>query len=120
MLNRFFSHSPMQPDATELLAQSDNPSPHRLAPLPPPPPSMSSNLVTIDSPEHFQQVLSNDLERVSVTNFWAPWAEPCKAMNDVVAELAKENSKLLFLNVCDAARARLSLDRCMLSERPIK
>ena len=77
---------------------------------------MSSNLIAINSSEHFQQVLSDDLERVSVTNFWAPWAEPCKNMNDVVAELAKKNSKLLFLNVCYAARVRLSLDRWMLSE----
>jgi len=60
---------------------------------------MSSNLVTINSPEHFQEVLSADLERVSVTNFWAPWAEPCKAMHDVVDELAKKYSKILFLNV---------------------
>jgi thiol-disulfide isomerase/thioredoxin len=72
---------------------------------------MLSNLVTIDSPEHFQKALSADLERVSVTNFWAPWAEPCKDMNDAVVELAKKYTKILFLNVCAAARARLSLDR---------
>ena len=77
---------------------------------------MSSNLVTIDSPEHFQQVLSADLERVSVTNFWAPWAEPCKATNEAFAELAKKQSKLLFLNVRAAPRARLSHDRYALSE----
>ena len=123
-LYRFIFHTRRcHPYAIELFAQSDNRSAHRLASLPLPRPScdplrvsMSSNLVTINSPEHFQQVLSADLERVSVTNFWAPWAEPCKGMNDVVAELAKNNSKLLFLNVCDAARARLSLDRWMLSE----
>ena len=67
---------------------------------------MSSNLVEIDSPARFQQVLSADLERVSVTNFWAPWAEPCKAMNDVFAGLAKKHTELLFLNVCYTARAR--------------
>ena len=113
----------MQPEATELIAQSDNHSPASLAPLPLPSPSctplcvsMSSDLITIDSPEHFQQVLSADLERVSVTNFWAPWAEPCKATNNVVAELAKKYPKILFLNVGAAARAVLSHDRCVLSE----
>ncbi len=77
---------------------------------------MSSDSVTIDSPERFQQVLSADLERVSVTNFWAPWAEPCKAMNEEFDKLAKKYPKVLFLNVCAAPRARLSHDRCALSE----
>lgn len=71
---------------------------------------MSSNLVAVTSPEHFQQVLSVDLERVSITNFWAPWAEPCKAMNDVVAELAKNHSKILFLTVCVAPRVLFHLN----------
>jgi thiol-disulfide isomerase/thioredoxin len=72
---------------------------------------MSLNLVTINSPEHFQEVLSADLGRVSVINFWAPWAEPCKAMNKVVAELAGKYPKILFLEVCAAARVRLSCGR---------
>ena len=40
-----------------------------------------------------------DLERISLINFWAPWAEPCKQMNDVVLELAKKYPALLVLQV---------------------
>lgn len=60
---------------------------------------MSDNLLTITSAKNFQETLSKDLERVSVTNFWAPWAEPCKQMNEVVAALAKEHPSILFLQV---------------------
>lgn len=47
-----------------------------------------SSLVTVDSPEHFKDLLSEDLTRVSVLNFWAPWADVCKGMNEVRAPLA--------------------------------
>lgn len=60
---------------------------------------MVSNLVDVSSAEDFQEKLSKDLDRVSVTNFWAPWAEPCKEMNELVAELAKKHDKVLFLQV---------------------
>ena len=116
-LNGLFSLT----DATELVAQSDNRGSslarstlHLSLSLVPRAAhvciAMSSNLVVVTSPEHFQQVLSVDLERVSITNFWAPWAEPCKAMNDAVAELAKNHSKILFLNVCVAPRALFHLN----------
>lgn len=61
--------------------------------------NMSANLFTISSPEDFQEKLSKDLERVSVTNFWANWAEPCKEMNKVVEALALKYEKILFLHV---------------------
>lgn len=60
---------------------------------------MSSNLVAISSPEHFQEELSKDLERVSVTYFWAEWAAPCKEMNEEVKKLASKHDKILFLQV---------------------
>lgn len=59
----------------------------------------SSNLVQVTSPEHFQELLSADLNRVSVLNFWASWAEPCEEFNKVIEEEAKQFEKLLFLNV---------------------
>ncbi|KAH9481903.1 Glutaredoxin-3 [Psilocybe cubensis] len=59
----------------------------------------SSNLVEVTSASHFQELLSADLNRVSVINFWAPWAEPCKQMNEVVAELSKKYPVVLFLQV---------------------
>jgi thiol-disulfide isomerase/thioredoxin len=59
----------------------------------------SSNLYTVETNEQFQELLSQDLQRVSLINFWAPWAAPCKQMNEVVEELSKKHPKLLALNV---------------------
>jgi thiol-disulfide isomerase/thioredoxin len=58
-----------------------------------------SNLVEVTSPEHFKAELSKDLNRVSVLNFWAPWAEPCKEFNEAVAAEAQRFPAVLFLNV---------------------
>jgi len=62
---------------------------------------MATNLHTISSASEFQEKLSQDLERVSVTNFWAKaeWAEPCKQMNEVVKDLATKYETILFLQV---------------------
>ncbi|KZT73451.1 glutaredoxin [Daedalea quercina L-15889] len=57
------------------------------------------NFHEVNSAEHFQSLLSADLERASLINFWAPWAEPCKQMNVVVQELAKKYPQLLVLQV---------------------
>ncbi|KAF7375683.1 Monothiol glutaredoxin-4 [Mycena sanguinolenta] len=59
----------------------------------------SSNLVTVTTAEHFQSLLSADLNRVSLLNFWAPWAAPCTQMNEVVSELAKKHVSVLVLNI---------------------
>ncbi|KAL9933733.1 hypothetical protein V8E36_007391 [Tilletia maclaganii] len=59
----------------------------------------TSNLVEVTSSEHFTSLMEADLTRVSVLNFWAPWAEPCKLMNDVVTALATKHKAVLFLNV---------------------
>ncbi|KAI9067711.1 glutaredoxin [Trametes sanguinea] len=58
-----------------------------------------ANFHEVQSPEHFQALLSEDLNRVSLINFWAPWAEPCKQMNEVVLELAKKYPQVLVLQV---------------------
>lgn len=58
-----------------------------------------ANFHEVQSPEHFQSLLSEDLNRVSLINFWAPWAEPCKQMNEVVVELAKKYPQVLVLQV---------------------
>jgi len=57
------------------------------------------NYHTVDSPAHFQALLSEDLTRVSLLNFWAPWAAPCKQMNEVVLETAKRYPSLLVLMI---------------------
>ncbi|KIM74876.1 hypothetical protein PILCRDRAFT_827798 [Piloderma croceum F 1598] len=59
----------------------------------------NSNFHEITSPEQFQSLLSQDLSRVSLINFWAPWAGPCKKMNEIVLELAKKYPQLLVLQV---------------------
>ncbi|KAF5379676.1 hypothetical protein D9615_005803 [Tricholomella constricta] len=61
--------------------------------------SATTNLHQVTSTTHFQDLLSADLNRVSLLNFWAPWAEPCKQMNQVVDELAKKYPTVLILNV---------------------
>ena len=63
-----------------------------------------ANLVNVTSPEQFKTVLSEDLNRISCLNFWAPWAEPCKDFNKEFESAAETNPKALFLMV----RGRLS------------
>jgi thioredoxin-like negative regulator of GroEL len=58
-----------------------------------------SNFHEVTSSVHFQELLNADLDRVSLINFWAPWAEPCTQMNEVVRELARKYEKLLVLQV---------------------
>ena len=58
-----------------------------------------SNFIDVNSPEHFKDLLSADLKRVSCLNFWAPWAEPCEAFTATIKELAGKYPQVLFLNV---------------------
>ncbi len=58
-----------------------------------------SNLYEVESSDQFKELLSKDLQRVSLLYFWAPWAEPCKQMSEVVSELSKKYSKLLSLQI---------------------
>ncbi len=55
--------------------------------------------VDITSPEQFTSLMEADLNRVTLLNFWAPWAEPCKQMNEVVQELAAKYPQIAVLNV---------------------
>lgn len=58
-----------------------------------------ANYFVVESNSNFQELLGKDLQRTSLVNFWAPWAEPCKQMNEVVLELAKKYPDLLVLQV---------------------
>lgn len=71
------------------------------------------NAVAATSPEHFQSILSQDLQRVSLINFWAPWAAPCAQMNEVVLELAKRYPQLLVVSVRCSVDAGNLTDSCM-------
>ncbi|KII84345.1 hypothetical protein PLICRDRAFT_46221 [Plicaturopsis crispa FD-325 SS-3] len=57
------------------------------------------NLHQVTSPAHFQSLLQQDLSRVSLLNFHAPWADPCIPMNAVVRELAAKYPALLVLEI---------------------
>jgi len=61
--------------------------------------SASQNFHVVSSPVHFQELLSQDLSRISLINFWAPWAAPCAQMNEVVLELSRKYPELLVLQV---------------------
>ncbi|KAG5634554.1 hypothetical protein H0H81_001554 [Sphagnurus paluster] len=61
--------------------------------------SESTNYHEVTSTSHFQELLSADLQRISLLNFWAPWAAPCTQMNEVVKELAKKYPAVLVLNI---------------------
>ncbi|EIN12821.1 glutaredoxin-like protein [Punctularia strigosozonata HHB-11173 SS5] len=61
--------------------------------------STPPNHVDVNSSEHFQELMGADLNRLSVINFWAPWAAPCEQMNAVCLELAKKYQDVLFLKV---------------------
>ena len=75
-----------------------------------------ANFHEVTSPEHFQNLLSEDLSRISLINFWAPWAEPCKQMNEVVVELAKKYPQVLVLQVSGPAAAELDKFRGMIDD----
>ena len=60
---------------------------------------MTSSLQAVSSPEQFQELLSADLERISVLYFYADWAEPCAAMTQAVAALAEAKPEVLFLSI---------------------
>jgi len=59
-----------------------------------------SAVQVVKSSDHFKTLLSADLNRVSLINFWAPWAAPCAEMNKVVEELSKKYPQALVLQVC--------------------
>ena len=58
-----------------------------------------ANVVAITSPDMFTDLMQQDLERVTLLNFWAPWAQPCEQMNQAVLEFAARYPKVLFMNV---------------------
>lgn len=59
-----------------------------------------SPVQVVNSSDHFKSLLSEDLTRVSLINFWASWAEPCKEMNKLVNELSDKYPQALVLQVC--------------------
>nr|CAB3249484.1 glutaredoxin-3 [Phallusia mammillata] len=53
----------------------------------------------VKNEQDFSVKLQNAKRSLVVVHFWAPWAEQCKQMNDVLDELAKENANVVFIKV---------------------
>lgn len=58
-----------------------------------------ANVATISSPDMFMQIMQQDLDRVTLLNFWAPWAQPCEQMNKAVVDFASRYPQVLFMNI---------------------
>ena len=58
---------------------------------------MTQNYIQITSSDDLQARLGADLTRLSILNFRATWAEPCKQMDAVAKQLAEKHPKALFL-----------------------
>ena len=72
---------------------------HHSTPLLPMATATIQNLHEVTSSDHFKGLLSEDLQRISLLYFWAPWAAPCKQMTEVVAELSRKHQELLILKI---------------------
>ncbi|KAE8590276.1 hypothetical protein XENTR_v10018003 [Xenopus tropicalis] len=47
----------------------------------------------------FEQLIQNSAKSLTVVHFWAPWAPQCTQMNEVMAELAKEQPQVMFVKL---------------------
>ncbi|CAA21098.1 CIA machinery monothiol glutaredoxin Grx4 [Schizosaccharomyces pombe] len=55
--------------------------------------------VEITFVEQFQEILQNGKEQIILLNFYAPWAAPCKQMNQVFDQFAKDTKNAVFLKI---------------------
>ncbi|PFX21574.1 glutaredoxin-3-like [Stylophora pistillata] len=56
-------------------------------------------LEEVNSQTEFDKILGNSSSALTVVHFHAPWAPQCKQMNEVMTELAKENSHVKFVKL---------------------
>jgi thioredoxin len=52
----------------------------------------ASQIETIQSPQHLQQVLQNQTDKVLLFDLYADWCMPCKILSPTLHKLAAENS----------------------------
>ncbi|KAJ1557174.1 Glutaredoxin 3, partial [Nowakowskiella sp. JEL0078] len=55
--------------------------------------------IDITSDEQFDSLVSKVNTSLVALNFWADWAEPCKHLNEVFAELAVRHPKITFIKI---------------------
>lgn len=67
-----------------------------------------NNLQQVRSSDHLKDLLSADLQRASLLYFWAPWAQPCEQMTEVVEQLARKYPALLSLQIEAEANQEIS------------
>ncbi|KAI8051032.1 glutaredoxin [Syncephalis plumigaleata] len=53
----------------------------------------------ITSEDQLQNLLTSKTATVAVLNFWATWAQQCKQMNEVFADLARQYKQLQFIQI---------------------
>ena len=61
--------------------------------------SSLSNVVALTWPDRGTSLMQQDLNRVTLLNFWAPWAQPCEPMMATVRDLAVKYPHVLFMNI---------------------
>lgn len=66
-------------------------------------------LQEVTSAKQLDELVAAHPEALFVLDFWASWCEPCKQMNDVVAQLSKTHTAVYFIKV--PSSRRLSIDR---------
>jgi thioredoxin-like negative regulator of GroEL len=58
---------------------------------------MADRLVDAADLEVFQQIVGS--ASAAVVHFWASWCEPCKHLDNILAQLAAENQSAKFVRV---------------------
>jgi thioredoxin-like negative regulator of GroEL len=58
---------------------------------------MADRLVDAADLEVFQQIVGS--APAAVVHFWASWCEPCKHLDNILAQLASENQSAKFVRV---------------------
>lgn len=58
-----------------------------------------ANLKDVPDERSFKQLLAEANKSLVVVHFWAPWADQCKQMNDVLEELSKNTAEATFLKI---------------------
>lgn len=69
---------------------------------------MAGQVVEIQSPTQFTDVMASDLERVSLLYFYAPWADPCHGIKEVLQRLCPRYPNLQILSVEAEAQPEVS------------